>query len=59
MEAETGKTSFLPEKGEMKLRWPTDSLVRLVCSGDVIKPVREWLTWNDNVGKTYERSMKI
>lgn len=27
MEAETGKASLLPETGEMKLHWPTESLV--------------------------------
>lgn len=59
MEAETGKASLLPETGEMKLHWPTEGLVCWVCIDDVINSVREWLTWNDNAGKTCERSMKI
>lgn len=59
METETGKTSFIPETGEMKLHWPTENLVGLVGSDDVIKSVRKWLTWDDNVGKACERSMKV
>lgn len=41
METETGKTSFIPETGEMKLHWPTENLVRLVGIEDVIKSVRK------------------
>ena len=40
METETGKTSSIPETGEMKLHWPTENLVCLVGSEDFIKSVR-------------------